>query len=156
MRQAGSSALLWSALCAVCACPACDKKPAAHTGIAQMDANDARIAQAKKDAQARWPEFVAAFEAKDPQASFAVKAPFSSLSGKIEHMWVRAREVSESGVTGVLDSIPVSDFAIKQGDTVTVPIAEIEDWIVARGEANIIGAFSMPALREAEKERGGP
>lgn len=134
---------------------ACEDKPAPEEWIVEVEKGDARIAKAKEEAQRRWPEFVAAFQAREANTAYAVKAPFTSPSGTIEHMWLQVTELSDTAVSGRLDNDPRGDFQIKLGDVVTVPIAHVEDWIIGKGADNISGGFSIPVLHEAEKERGG-
>ncbi len=137
------------------AIPACKDKPPGGEWVVQVEKDDVRIAKAKDEAKRRWPEFVAAFQAREPNTAYAVKAPLTSPSGKVEHMWLQVTELSETTVSGILDNVPQGDFPMKHGDPVTVPLADVEDWIIGKGAGNIVGAFSIPALREAEQERGG-
>lgn len=134
---------------------ACKDTSAPEEWIVEVEKGDARIAKAKEEAQRRWAEFVAAFQAREANTAYAVKAPFTSPSGTIEHMWLQVTELSDTEVSGRLDNDPRGDFQIKLGDVVAVPIADVEDWIIGKGADNITGGFSIPVLHEAEKERGG-
>lgn len=118
----------------------CDSK---KSNVRQIDKNDPRVAAAKAEAQRRWPEFEAAFKARDPKRAYAVKSPFPTKDGSSEHMWVQVRSIDGEKITGELDNDPVDDVGLKAGDSVTLKLADVEDWIVAEG-AILAGGFSIP------------
>ncbi|MDI1290570.1 MAG: DUF2314 domain-containing protein [bacterium] len=128
----------------------CEKKPDDIVGFAE---NDPEILAAKAEAQRRWPEFVNEFKQRKPEVAYAIKAPFPTKSGSSEHMWVQVTEIQADKVVGVLDNDPYQDCGVRRGDTVTVALADVEDWMVADGEIRA-GGFSVPAVAKKLKSGG--
>ncbi len=63
-----------------------------------------------------------------------------------EHMWVDQVEFDGETLSGVLMNAPNWLTSVKQGDAVTAPFAQLEDWmIVAEGKA--YGAFTVNQMR---------
>jgi uncharacterized protein len=78
-----------------------------------------------------------------------VKVPFTE--GKVtEHMWVDEVSFDGSRITGVLINEPNELRAVSTGDAVDVPLAQVEDWMLASDET-VLGAFTVHAIRAAMK-----
>src|SRR5262245_2036309 len=55
--------------------------------------NDPRFKAAEAEARRRWPEFVAAFNRREPNVAYAVKARFTDGSAT-EWMWVQVQSIA--------------------------------------------------------------
>lgn len=83
-----------------------------------------------------------------------VKAPFwdsernqgPSDASKVEHMWYSEIEFDGDHVSGVLINSPNELHTIKEGDAVSIPLAQISDWMYAiQGE--VFGAYTVNLMR---------
>lgn len=111
------------------------------------DADDPELAAAAAEARRRWPEFLAAFRAGRGDA-YSVKAPFVE-GEQVEHMWIAVEEITDTHVTGTLGNDPQYILSLKEGQRVTVPVEQVEDWLYThRGE--MVGGLSVKVLMERE------
>lgn len=164
MRQCITSVLLVSLATMVSACDRLDDgadargaaRKAGGEPLVQAKADDARLAQAAEEARRRWPEFVAAFNKREPNTAYAVKLAFP-VKGKDtnEHMWIKVTAVEGPTISGVLNNDPIGDVGLKLGDPVRTTVDQIEDWLVGRGRDDLTGGFSIKVLEQIERERGG-
>lgn len=122
-------------------------------GVVRVDGVDPRLEKAAQEARRRWPEFMAEFNRREANVSYAVKIPFKVKGGGSEHMWVQVTAVEGNTIRGVLDSEPTKDVGYKYKDAVSTTLDQVEDWLVGRGEGNLKGLFSVPVLNEIEAER---
>lgn len=154
MRVAGA---LWAGVLSGTGLFAGCDKPAGHSAdaIVQAEKHDERLARATAEARRRWPEFVAEFGRRRADAACLVKAPFTGTRGEVEHMWVKPATLDASTLTGELLSDPFAEFDIKAGDTVVVPVGDVEDWAVQYSDGTTLGSFHAPVLEQIEKEGGG-
>ncbi len=120
---------------------------AGSVNLALADASDPELAAAAQEARRRWPEFAAAFQARRGEAH-SVKAPF--VEGEhVEHMWIAVEEISDTHVTGTLGNDPQYILSLKEGQRVSVPVEQVEDWLYTqRGE--MVGGLSVKVLMERE------
>ncbi len=99
-------------------------------------------------ARQRLPEFRAAFQSRQPGHSYLVKVPFTQ--GQFtELMWVRVQELDERSLRGTLENAPVEVRTAQQGQSVTVQLDQVEDWLVqdAAGK-QVAGGFTLELLQE--------
>lgn len=106
--------------------------------------DDPRMKTAVAEARRRWPEFVAAFEGRQPNQTFAVKAPFEE-DGKIEFMWLQVTGIENDMIYGILDNDPISIKKVKSGSKVRIPCQELNDWAYSEGE-RLVGGFTWEVL----------
>lgn len=75
----------------------------------------------------------------------AVKAPFRTRNGAPEYMWVELRSVRGGEVVGELMNEPWEVDGLHKGDTVTLPVSEVFDYVWKKGdgsrEGNTTAAF---------------
>jgi uncharacterized protein YegJ (DUF2314 family) len=117
-----------------------------------VEDDDPRMLAAVEEARRRWPEFVAAFEQRDPDApgSFAIKARFAE-GDRAEYMWVAVTGLEHDFILGTLSNAPVNLQRLQEGDRVRVPLDDLNDWLyVADGE--LVGAFTAKVLDAVAKE----
>ncbi len=108
----------------------------------QATADDDELERIAEQARASLPEFVMAYESGDGE-SFCVKAPFTD-GKKTEHMWVRITEIADDGFVGELGNAPAIK-GYREGQIVSVPIDDIEDWIFLR-DGEMVGGESSKLL----------
>jgi len=113
--------------------------------ILSVDSNDPRMLAAVAEARRRWPEFVAAFEARtESRPEFLVKAEFREGEHS-EFMWIEVAAISDEGITGILQNNPNVVSSVVEGQNVTVPHSDLNDWIISGGE-ELVGGFTLDAI----------
>jgi len=109
--------------------------------VMPIEGDDPRLLAAVAEAQRRWPEFLLAFQHRDPNQTFSVKTPFTD-GEHTEWMWVVVSSIREELLEGSLGNTPFDVRNIHEGDRVTVRVAEIGDWVYQDG-TKLIGGFSL-------------
>jgi uncharacterized protein YegJ (DUF2314 family) len=112
--------------------------------------DDPRMVAAVEEARRRWPEFVAAFEERQAEQNFAVKAAFSD-GENTEFMWLQVSAVEGEMIYGVLDNDPVDVQNVACGDRVRVRIDKLNDWVYRNGDA-LHGGFTIKVLGSLGEE----
>ena len=115
--------------------------------VIDVPADDPLMRAAVAEARQSWPEFVAAFERRQPDQKFSVKAPFSEGEAK-EFMWLTVESIEEDTVYGRLGNDPVNLKMIRLDSRVHVRAMEICDWLYTEGE-EMRGGFSLEAVKKA-------
>jgi uncharacterized protein YegJ (DUF2314 family) len=116
--------------------------------IIQVNADDPRMVAAVEESRRRWPEFLAAFRArKSADHVFAIKARFAEGEEE-EFMWVSVQKIEDTSITGRLENSPAALKWFKEGDTVTVQLADLNDWIYA-ADGQSIGGFTLKVMEQA-------
>jgi uncharacterized protein YegJ (DUF2314 family) len=110
----------------------------------RVTVNDTELQEASHTAASMWPAFVNAFEQRRSDQTFAVKAPFTD-GHETEYMWLVVTEISEEAVIGSLDNEPIYLRNVDAGDTVTVLINQVNDWLYTDGD-EMVGGFTTEAL----------
>ena len=108
-------------------------------------ADDDALAAAKEDAHRRWNEFVAGWQLRRLDQHCAVKAPFRD-GNRVEHMWVEVLEITDDAVRGTIGNDPQHVRNVTAGQEVTIPLADVEDWLIADQGGRMQGGFSVNAL----------
>jgi uncharacterized protein YegJ (DUF2314 family) len=121
--------------------------------VIEIGDDDPRMQAAVAEAKQRWPEFLAAFEARRGQ-NFSVKAPITRQD-KTEFIWVEVGSVENAVIYGTLANDPIDLGGLKLGSRVRVPLGEINDWGYLDDREELIGAFTMKVLQQAAQERKG-
>jgi uncharacterized protein YegJ (DUF2314 family) len=112
-----------------------------------LAASEAAMEAAVREARARLPEFIAAFEARRPGESFAVKARFVR-GDEAEHMWVMVEAVEGDRLYGRLGNEPVSLTHLRPDERLGIAFADLEDWLHVR-DGEFFGGFTNRALKDA-------
>lgn len=136
---------------------------AEHPPVVYVPDDDPRMLKAVATAKARWPEFVKAFADRRPDDSFVVKLGFEvkpdaeaeqdqDAGKEMEFMWVQVTAVTATTITGTLDNDPVHVKTLKHGDTVTMPVESLNDWLIIR-DGEWTGGFTIEVLKQAQAEQ---
>ncbi|MBN9691641.1 MAG: DUF2314 domain-containing protein [Verrucomicrobia bacterium] len=116
--------------------------------VIEVPDDDPRMVAAVAEARQRWPEFVAAFQARSGN-HFSVKAPISR-DGNTEFIWIEVDELQPDQILGRLGNDPVDLGGMKSGDPVSVPISKINDWVYLQ-EEQPFGMFTVKVLQELQR-----
>ena len=112
---------------------------------------DPRMIAAVEVARKRWPEFVAAFRARKPGQTFAVKAPITQ-GNRTEFIWLQVSEIDDQQIRGNIDNDPV-DLDLECGQAVTVGLKDLNDWAFSEGE-HTTGLFTLNVIQQVAAENG--
>jgi uncharacterized protein YegJ (DUF2314 family) len=99
-------------------------------------------------AQDTLPLFIQALQSPTAtQSGFAIKVrvPYGN-DGSAEHMWVSDLSYSENFFRGVLENKPVYVQNIKLGDSVSVDIKDVSDWMIIDNN-RLLGGFTILVMR---------
>jgi|GEM_PF-2167661 len=110
-----------------------------------VDSDDERMAVAVAEARRRWPEFVAAFRQSDDPDSCIAKGPFGD-GHNVEYMWISVTEITADTIQGKLLSSPFKVRGIKEGQLVTLPVEDLNDWAFI-SESGPVGMFTERIIR---------
>lgn len=103
------------------------------------------IEEAIEEARTRFPEFLTAWQARARDGMYMIKCRFTE-GDRSEHMWVMCKEVTAETVTGTLENSPAFIRTVKKGQTVSMPIQELSDWVYTTSDA-AAGAFTDPSMQ---------
>jgi uncharacterized protein YegJ (DUF2314 family) len=120
--------------------------------VIEIPADDPAMLAAVAEARWRWPEFVAAFEHRQPGQTFAVKARFQEGEAE-EFIWVIVNALEQDTIYGTLDNDPVGLRKLAVGSRVRVAAAEINDWLYHKDREDLHGGFTIEVLRKASAKR---
>jgi uncharacterized protein YegJ (DUF2314 family) len=120
------------------------------TPVLRVSADDSRIGAAVATARQRWPEFVAAFENRQPDESHLVKAPFGE-GANVECMWVSVTALENDVIFGLLQNDPVNVPRVRKGDRVQIALADMNDWLTVSRDGSK-GGFTLAAMNEAAND----
>ncbi len=109
--------------------------------MSPIENDDPRLLAAVAEARLRWPEFLLAFQRRNPNQTFSVKAAFTD-GEQTEWMWVVVSSIHDGMLDGNLGNAPVDIRNVHEGDRVTVRTSEIGDWVYQDG-TKLIGGFSL-------------
>lgn len=120
--------------------------------VIEVPDDDPRMQAAVEEARARWPEFVAAFRARDGEM-FSVKAPVHG-GGNTEFIWIEVESLEESIIRGKLGNDPVDLGGLKAGHDVRVAVADVNDWVFMRA-GKPEGLFTPKVLEAIQAAAAG-
>lgn len=102
--------------------------------------DDEQIAAAVALAQERFPALRLALEIGEVDSAIA-RTSFTDRNGSVEHLWFDVVSVGEDVVSGFLSSEPQILLELAVGSEVTVPIAQISDWMYVTADGRTVGGF---------------
>jgi len=121
-----------------------------HPPVVPVSSDDPRLKAAVAKARRRWPAFVRAFEQREPEQSFSVKARMGQ-GDCIEFMWLSVTGLENGIIYGRLDNDPIELTSLRCGDRVRVRVNDLNDWLFTDGEV-MQGGFTIEVLRRIQEE----
>jgi uncharacterized protein YegJ (DUF2314 family) len=138
MRMLALSCLLFAAACGG---SDSDKPP-----IINVKDTDQAMNAAMDEARAKVDQFVAALTKPSPkQKDFTFKKKFEE-GGKVEYMWITDVRVKGETLTGKLNNEPRTMKKVRIGASVTIPKAEVADWMFV-DDGRLVGGYTLRVLR---------
>lgn len=113
--------------------------------------DDPLMVEAVKKARAGWPEFVAAFEAREGE-NFMAKAPITR-GENTEYIWIGVTTVEGERIYGELANEPANLGPLKLGSKVSVEVSELNDWCFIDRQGNPKGLFTVEAVKQAARRK---
>lgn len=123
---------------------------ATHPPVVPVSGDDPRLRAAVARARRTWPQFESAFEERQPDQHFAIKARIGSAED-FEFMWLTVTGIEHGFVYGKLDNDPVELTSIRCGDRVRVALRDLNDWLFTEGD-RMHGGFTIEVLRKIQEE----
>jgi uncharacterized protein YegJ (DUF2314 family) len=121
--------------------------------VAEVDHNDELLEESRKE-KAKLPELHKAFGAGlQPGEYIEVKAPFLTIDGGKEWMWVEVTDWHDSKITGTLDNDPASVPGLRAGQIVEVKEEDVFDYIRQHPGQTKEGNTTAPLLEKATTGR---
>ena len=118
---------------------------AANGGVIGVARGDPAMAKAVADARASLPAFLAAqADPKPGTHHYAVKVGLGPV-GAQEFFWIDPFVVKDDVVTGVLANDPRRVTGYERGQTINVPLSDVQDWTYRDG-ATMRGNYSACVL----------
>ena len=119
--------------------------------VIHVDEDDPRMLAAVDAARRSWPKFISAFENRDPDQAFSVKAPLCDSTG-CEQIWLTVTAVENGVIYGVVGNEPVRLKRYKIDDRARVPLTELSDWMYF-DEGELHGGYTIEVLSRVAAER---
>lgn len=111
---------------------------------------NAVLLEARQKARETLPRFVSLLKSNMP-ATFTVKFPLRQ-NGHTEHIWLQVADMKgDSAFIGRLANKPVNGSKYQMGAVMTVPMADVEDWMVRTSDAIYGGYTTRYALKDMPK-----
>lgn len=115
--------------------------------LIEVSAEDPRMREAVQQARQEWPKFIAAFEA-DAGEKFSIKAPVTR-DGNTEFIWISVTSLEGDLIFGQLGNEPANLGTLKLGSKVSVPVADLNDWVFIDARGKLNGGFTIEAMKQA-------
>jgi uncharacterized protein YegJ (DUF2314 family) len=134
--------------------PLAELREGYYVPIIGISDDDPELQAAVAEARRRWPEFVAAFEARSSSEDdhYSVKAPFGD-DDNVEFMWVEVTAIERETIFGTLANDPANIPSLTCGDRVQISVAKLSDWIVVV-DGEMTGGFSLKVIEKRAGEGG--
>lgn len=119
----------------------------------KRSAMDSEILDARRQAQQELAALAPAFAAGlAKHETLLVKAPFATLTGSQEWMWVEIQGWDGKKITGILQNDPQLTKGIQAGSAVEVNQALVMDYIHKKADGTIVGNATAKILERKESE----
>jgi uncharacterized protein YegJ (DUF2314 family) len=145
--------------CLLCGCGALSGRQSLRDDpVVNIAEDDASMNQAIATARARVGEFIPLLQKPGPDHSdFSVKVPIHD-GDKTEHMWLTPVRFDGTKFVGAINNDPEGVHTVKLGQEISVPKAEISDWMYVEmyvEKGHLKGGFTLRVLRDkmGAKER---
>ncbi|MFN3651975.1 MAG: YegJ family protein [Armatimonadota bacterium] len=122
---------------------ACGCSP--RDSVLQVEDDDPEMAAAISQARASLPHLWSVFERPiRGESVFSLKVKITDGNGT-EHFWVGSLERRDGVTTGKIDNDPNIVRNVKLGERITIPDADISDWLYKR-EGKMVGNYTLRAM----------
>jgi uncharacterized protein YegJ (DUF2314 family) len=111
---------------------------------------DAAAEHARKDLVALRSHFAHGVPDKE---ELSIKAPFDAEDGRTEWMWVDVLAWKGDTFSGTLDNDPEWVHSIRRGSKVSVPLAQVADYVHVHADGTRSGQYSVEILEKSEGSR---
>jgi uncharacterized protein YegJ (DUF2314 family) len=118
--------------------------------VLPVSGDDPRMVAAVAECRRRWPEFVAAFEARSGE-HFTVKAPITH-GDHTEFIWIEVTALENDVIYGTLGNEPVRLGPLKLGSKVRTAVADLNDWCYLDPTGEPHGLFTLKVIDAAQRE----
>lgn len=119
--------------------------------VVAFETRDPKIAAAKQKARATLPRF-RELAARHTPGTYTVKFPLTQ-NGETEHIWLQLTGDRGSEFIGRLANDPVNGSKYRRGQQMTVPVSEVEDWMITDGSVIYGGYTARVGLAELPKDK---
>jgi uncharacterized protein YegJ (DUF2314 family) len=129
-----------------------DRRVIDQNAIAYSTLNE-DLKAARKKATATLPRFQA-LKASGLKGTYTVKFPLTQ-NGKTEHIWLQVDKFAKDKFVGRLANQPFNGTQYRMGDTMTVAIDDVEDWMVRTPDAiygGYVVRFTMKDMPKAQAD----
>lgn len=114
----------------------------------EFDDNDPKILAAKTEAKRRLPEFGKLYAQHEPGAAYMVQAMFYTSSNQEDHEWLKVDSFDSLNVSGTFMEEPTVAIGHHLNERVTIPQADVVDWLVKRSDGTREGNFIGSAVEQ--------
>lgn len=119
--------------------------------VIYVDEDDPRMQRATETARKTWAQFVGAFENREHDQIFSVKAPLHDATG-CEQIWLNVTAIENGIVYGTLGNKPIRLTRYQIDDRVRIACRELSDWMYFEDET-LHGGFTIKVLSDVAEER---
>ncbi|HMP80458.1 MAG TPA: DUF2314 domain-containing protein, partial [Pirellulaceae bacterium] len=99
-------------------------------------------------------EFAEAFAKRKANEDFLVKMQFTDET-QSEFMWITVEQIENEVIKGKLENQPMFIDNLKVGDTVQVPLRDLNDWVMVRN-GEMVGGFTIKVLEKKASGKRAP
>ncbi len=127
-----------------------DDRRVVSDNVVAYTTKNAELLEARQKARETLPRFVSLLKSGMP-ATYTIKFPLRQ-NGQTEHIWLQVADIKgDSAFIGRLANKPVNGNQYQIGQVMTVPIADVEDWMVRTSDAIYGGYTTRHALKDMPK-----
>jgi len=120
----------------------CSKSSSSQDRVINVESDDAEMNAAIEIARSLLPQFWKTFdEKKSGEQDFALKVKVVD-GDQVEHFWAVDIERSAGQITGTINNDPEYVKTIKMGQRITIPEADISDWLYMR-DGKMVGNYTL-------------
>ncbi|MCA9024296.1 MAG: DUF2314 domain-containing protein [Planctomycetaceae bacterium] len=118
--------------------------------VVQFEEDNPEMSAAIEEARQSLATFISHLEEDPTDETALIKAPIDTGS-QVEHIWVGNLQFDGQQFTGQFANEPFDLSRYKQGDTVSVPQADISDWAFIDGN-EMIGGYTIKVMEKRMTE----
>ena len=113
--------------------------------VTGVKADDAEMNAAIAKARETLPQFWQVFDRREHgESKFALKVKLTDKHGT-EHFWAMNLERRDGRILGTINNDPEIVASVKLGDKITIPEADISDWLYLR-DGKMVGNYTIRPL----------